>query len=239
MKIASPIRCMLSVAGFLVGGTSLLAAQTHQLPPTKPSAAVSTLPVAQPTGATGQASAAPVAPAAPHQVEVEYSDGKLAVQASNASLNEILREVGHKTGIKITGGVADDKVFGSYGPSSPAVVLDALLDGTGSNVLLVDDPKGGSELILTPRRGGVTPPNPNASQQSNESEDTGAGAYVPPARPFLPPSPNGRGPEPPSDAQSAAPGSDSSDAGGPKTPQQIYDQLQKTMQQQKQTSAPQ
>jgi hypothetical protein len=101
------------------------------------------------------------------------------VQASNASLNEILREVGHKTGIKITGGVADDKVFGSYGPSSPAVVLDALLDGTGSNVLLVDDPKGGSELILTPRRGGVTPPNPNASQQSNESEDTGAGAYVP------------------------------------------------------------
>ena len=214
-----------------------MSAQTPSAP-TKTSAAISTLPAAQPTGVSDPAEVPPAAPAGAHHVEVTYSDGKLAVQATNASLNEILREVASRTGIKITGGVADDKVFGSYGPSSPALVLDALLDGTGSNILLVDDAKGGSELILTPRRGGVTPPNPNAAQQSSDSEDTGAGAYVPPARPFQPPIANGRGPGAGPEAGVTPPGSDSSDGGGAKTPQQIYDQLQKTMQQQKQTSGP-
>jgi len=165
---------------------------------------------------------------------VRYVDGKLAVEATNASLNEVLREVSRKTGMKITGGVADDRVFGSYGPSSPSSVLDALLEGTGSNIMLVDDAKGGSELILTPRHGGATPPNPNAAQ-TNESEETGGG-YVAPARPFQPPLANGRGPGPPE-----TPGTDSGDAGGAKTPQQIYEQLQQSMHQQRHlgTTSPQ
>ncbi len=214
--------------GLLLGGVAQPWAQTPMgglaSGGTKPSAAVSTLPAAQPTAAAGQPAPAP--PPAPHHVEVSFADGKLAVEATNASLNEILREVSQKTGIKITGGVADDRVFGSYGPSSPAVVLDALLEGTGSNILLVDDAKGASELVLSPRHGGATPPNPNAAQ-TNESDDNGSGGYVAPVRPFQPPIANGRGPMPP---DSQAPGSD---PGEPKTPQQIYEQLQQTMQQQR------
>jgi len=237
MKPAWAIRCGAAAALLMAGARWPYA----QMPPgapaagqTKPSAAVSTLPAAQPTGSAAQT--APSAPVAPHHVEVIYADGRLTVEATNASLNEILREVSQKTGMKITGGVADDRVFGSYGPSSPSVVLDALLEGTGSNILLVDDAKGGSELILSPRHGGATPPNPNAGQ-TNESEDTGGGGYVPPVRPFQPPIANGRGPGAgaPADlpAQGSNPGSDAGDSGGAKTPQQIYEQLQQTMQQQR------
>ena len=229
MRISS-IRCGV-VAVMVLGGASWLRGQI----PAKPSAAVSTLPAAQPTAVNQPEATVPLTPA-PHHVDVSYSDGKLAVDATNASLNEILREVSQKTGMKITGGVADDRVFGHYGPSKPAVVLDALLEGTGSNFLLVDGKKGSSELILTPRRGGVTPPNPNAATQSNESDDS-AGQYVPPVRPYQPPVANGRsvGAVVPSDGTPAGEG----DQGGAKTPQQIYDQLQRVMQQQKQgTNAP-
>ncbi len=214
-----------------------MAAQT---PPGKPSAAVSALPAAQPTNAGVLAEVAPAATeAAPHRVEVNYTDGKLAVQATNASLNEILREVAHKTGMKITGGVADDRVFGSYGPSRPAVVLDALLEGTGSNILLVDDGQGKSELILTPRRGGATPPNPNADR-GNESDDAGSGAYVAPVRPYQPPVANGRGPAYPPPEQTTSPTDpEQGENTGPKTPQQIYEQLQRTMQQKQSSAAPQ
>jgi hypothetical protein len=176
---------------------------------------------------------------------VSYNDGKLTVDATNASLNEILREVSSKTGMKVTGTV-DDRVFGHYGPASPAMVLDALLEGTGSNVLLVDGSKGtangagtlgDSELVLTPRHGGAPSTSPNAPPQNGDAEE-GAGQYVPPARPYLPPVPNGRSVATvPSADGTPGSGADGADGGGPKTPQQIYDQLQRVMQQQKQAPA--
>lgn len=226
-----------AVAFAVMGGASPLAGQA----PAKPSAAVSTLPAAQPTAASGPAQATSAAPVAPHHIQVSYSDGQLAVEATNASLNEILHEISQKTGMKITGGVTDDRVFGQYGPSKPALVLDSLLEGTGSNFLLVDGAKGNSELILTPRHGGVTPPNPNAAAPPEESEDR-APQYVPPVRPYQPPIFNGRGPgfNPSAEAPTAqTPDGSQGDGSGPKTPQQIYDQLQRVMQQQKQAqSAP-
>jgi hypothetical protein len=99
---------------------------------------------------------------------VDYVAGKLVVTATNASLNQILRQVSRSIGMKITGSVADERVYGQYGPSTPAIVLAALLDGTGINMLLVDDVKGPMELILTPRNGGPTPPSPSASRSKPE-----------------------------------------------------------------------
>jgi hypothetical protein len=216
--------------------------QTVPAPPgeaAKPSAVVSTLPRAQPTAqtATGADQSQTAAPAARH-IEVEYSQGKLSVVASNASLNEILREVAQKTGIKITGGVADERVFGGYGPASSAAVLAALLDGTSSNMLLVDDASGHSELILTARNGGPTPPNPNAGQQDNDDQGNGAGRYVPPIRPYQPPTANGRGPVGFIPGQQPN-GGDQGESGAPPTPQQIYEQLQRSQQKQNQGTPPQ
>ncbi len=123
-----------------------------------------------------------------YRAKVEYSGGQLSVNASNSSLNQILRDIGRVTGMTITGGVRDERVFGSYGPADTSTILATLLDGTGSNMLLVEDArKQPRELVLTPRQGGPTPPNPNASR------DEGA-VDLPPQ--FTPRTSNQPGPPP-------------------------------------------
>lgn len=224
----------------------------------KPSAAVppaSSLPANQSTGSEDEAEAAVTNQRAPAQrFQVDYTVGQVAVDATNASLNQVVREVARKASIKVTGNVTDERIFGHYGPSAPSIVLAALLDGTGSNMLLVSDARGASELILTPRRGSVTPPNPNAAaQQASDPDDTPEPQqYVPPSRTFQPPVATGRGPvnanadgspdtNPPQPEAGANPAEDDTDTGSQpnaqKTPQQIYEQLQKMMQQ-RQSTAP-
>jgi hypothetical protein len=98
-----------------------------------------------------------------HRAVVTYAAGMLDVRANNSSLNQILREISRLTGMKITGGVADERVFGNYGPAEPSTILATLLDGTGSNMLIRETASNApAELVLTPRNGGATPPSPNA-----------------------------------------------------------------------------
>jgi hypothetical protein len=195
-----------------------------------------------------------------HRATVTYAEGRLKVEADNAGLNQVLREIARQTGMKIAGGVADERVYGTYGPASPADILGELLDGTGSNMLLRAGAAGSpAELILTPRGGGPTPPNPNAG--AAEDDDLVSGAPVtaphwvePAAAPPAPASGTGGagvGAMPPqgmdgaSTAGAAAAGADAPSAGpdepqspnGVKTPQQIFQQLQQ-LQQQQQQSAP-
>lgn len=130
----------------------------------------STLPATPSTSLPTQ-QAAPLTATAPvrdaatraHRAEVTYASGLMTVNAQNSSLNAILREISRQTGMKITGGVREDRVFGHYGPATPSDILATLLGGTGTNMLLkqtaASDPL---ELVLTPRAGGPTPPNPNA-----------------------------------------------------------------------------
>jgi hypothetical protein len=164
----------------------------------------------------------------------------VSVSASNSSLNQILRDISRQTGIKITGGVVDERVFGQYGPSAAAQVLATLLDGTGSNMLLVQS--GGpvpAELILTPRQGGPSPPNPNASSMddADQPEDRPKQSFQPGQQAPYRGSPmnrggpaNGQPVEYPASETTRQPESPN----GVKTPQQIYDQLQRMRQQQQQ-----
>lgn len=149
---------------------------------------------------------------------VTYANGQLSVAASNSSLNQILRDIARETGMKITGGVTDERVFGQYGPAAPSKVLGDLLDGTGSNMLLVHATAATpAELVLTPRLGGVTPPNPNAYHDDPL-----------PQRPQYPitPQANPRG-----GSEDTAPARSPNEV---KTPQQIYEQLERMRQQQQQ-----
>ena len=228
-------------------------AQTFSTPPVaKPSAAV---PLAAP--ASGLPATAPTAtPNTPAQrqarrAEVSFSKGQLAVKADNSSLNLILREIGRQTGIKITGGVSEERVFGTYGPGTPDVVLAQLLDGAGSNMLLIaSEGSMPGELILTPRQGGATPPNPNAKGFDEDSGDDdaprtpaprgvslfgGAQPSVPPTETPTPQQPNAFPPiaQPSPDAGAATPANPQS-PNGVKTPQEIYQQLQQLRQQQQQ-----
>ncbi len=104
-----------------------------------------------------------------HRAHITYVGGLLNVRADNSSLNGILHDISVATGMKVTGGVADQRVFGNYGPAEPATVLATLLDGTGTNMLLRETADNGPrELVLTPRTGGVTPPSPSAQNYDGE-----------------------------------------------------------------------
>jgi hypothetical protein len=151
-------------------GLSLQAgAQSSRLPANPPTSLANpnSLPApiaaAPPTGNTAQK----------HRAHVTYANGLLEVRADDSSLNQILRDISRETGMKITGGVADQRVFGIYGPAPAGTVLKTLLDGTGTNMLLQETaithaPK---ELVLSPRTGGPTPPPPSsASYDETENE---------------------------------------------------------------------
>ena len=75
--------------------------------------------------------------------------------------------------MKISGSVPEDRVFGTYGPADPQVILATLLDGTGTNILIVSNEADKPlELVLTRRTGGISPPNPNETAETS-SEDEG------------------------------------------------------------------
>jgi hypothetical protein len=131
----------------------------QRLPPTPPTSAGNPNSVSAPIAATTPAGNMQQH----HRARVSYSGEMLEVRADNSSLNQILRDISQQTGMKIVGGVADQRVFGVYGPAPAATVLQTLLDGTGANVLLKERPDHAPlELVLSPRIGGVTPPGPSS-----------------------------------------------------------------------------
>jgi len=105
-----------------------------------------------------------------HTATVEYSDGRIAVVADNSSLNEILRDVARRAGMAVEGSVIEERVFGKYGPAAPAEVLSALLVGTGSNMMVIASVSHVPKLILTPKHGNPTPPNPRAQEERARAE---------------------------------------------------------------------
>ena len=205
---------------------------TAQTKPSAAPAASSVLPATQPPHTPSQQE--------PRRAQVAYANALLSISAENSSLNQILRQISHETGLQITGGVADERVFGQYGPAALSEVLASLLAGTGSNMLIVHrDRTTAAQLILTPRVGGPTPPNPNANMFDEQREERPEPEQS--QEPVPPTSAPARQNQPPGPASSYPTGTAPSDSSQPespngvKTPQQIYDQLQR-MRQQQQTS---
>ncbi len=123
-------------------------------------------------------------PNPPHRAEVLFAHGQLQVRADNSSLNQILRSIAHLTGLKITGGVQEQRVFGNYGPGPLSTVLATLIDGTGANIFLL----GGNattppELILTSRSGGAEPPSPTSPAYAMYDDANDHNAPVAPPAP--------------------------------------------------------
>lgn len=229
------------VAPLLLASAALpLFAQSPAKTPSKtPDRSAKQLPGATVVAAPADTAAAPAVPPTPSQqparaAVVSYANGKLLVQADNSGLNRTLREISRAAGIKLTGSVPDDRVYGTYGPDSPAHVLSELIDGTGSNMLFVQGTgTTSSELILTPRTGAASPPS---TKQETSDDEQDAAPTVPaqtPAPAFQPQPLQHTGPR--GVPQGGLPPSDSSDPNqaapnGVRTPQQIYDQLQRMRQ---------
>jgi len=227
-----------------------LSAQAQQkpsatLPPTPPTAfAPSPAPIPQATS---------IPPAEP--ASITYNNGTLTVKTQNSSLNQILREISRKTGMSITGGVSEERVFGTYGPAPAGEVLRQLLDGTKSNMLYQEaTATAPAHLTLTARQGAVTPPNvfSAAADRSGNNEDEPVIPRSDAVRPGPQPGPSGYGqpPQQPSGQQDGAqqplpPPSDASTPdsntqqqqqqqtpNGVKTPEQLLQQLMQMRQQQ-------
>jgi hypothetical protein len=218
-----------------------------------------------------------------HRASVIVRGNSLEIHADNSSLNAILKDIAAKTGLHIVGGLADQRVFGTYGPAPAERIISQLLDGTGTNMILSLFPDGRlDQLVLSSRNGGPTPPSPSSIAME---DDPPIDAQATPATPAAVPQPQQAPPQSqvpplpfsqpaqqpaatdpmrtpvtpdpggivsaPTVAPATEPGttpgpatqstgtSASGDASatpqspnGVKTPQQIYDQLQKLLQQQ-------
>lgn len=148
----------------------------------------------------------PVVPAAPPlpnwpannkpvEAMVVWDSHGLLVQASNSSLDQILKDISLKIGAKVEGAGADERIFGTYGPGPARDVLAQLLDGSGYNILMVGDQGAGTprKIVLSGRPKGPAPPPGNNSpalnndNQPDNDQDGGQRPFEP--NPVMPPTP--------------------------------------------------
>jgi hypothetical protein len=183
MPLRPILRFALPPLAVCFAATAQTSVPKSALPATPPTAQIAATPVAPLNATPGIADNATRA----HRADVRFANGLISINADNSSLNQILREIGRQTGMTITGGVREERVFGRYGPAAPADVLLTLLDGTGVNVLVqADDANTPKQLVLTQRSGGPTPPNPNAPGFDAAPEDDDHPQAVPEGAPAPP-----------------------------------------------------
>ncbi len=148
------------------------------------------------------------------EAQIVFNGGTLSIRAENSSLAAILHQVAHKSGMQIEGLSGDERVFGTFGPGAPRDVLADLLNGTSYNLVLLGDLGDGAprQLILTPstRAGAALPPPPPATTTIDEAANEQPDAEIPPPPPEVPPAGSTPPPTP-----------------GVKTPQQLFEQLQR------------
>jgi hypothetical protein len=158
------------------------------------------------------------------QATVVWNSQGLSIDATNASLSQILKDVSSATGAKVEGFGADQRIFGTYGPGPARDVLTRLLYGSGYNILMIGDQGQGtprSILLTTQSKGGAT----QVANDNNESpaNDDSADADEQPEQPQ---------PQPPGLRNGFAPGAP------PRSPQQIMQEMQQRQQQQQPPQGP-
>jgi hypothetical protein len=177
MRIAvSPKR--VAAVLLMMGGVAVrVPAQSGGLPATPPT----TAPVSPPAPNPAPAPAAPVV----HDAKVVYRAGMLEITANGSSLNQILRDIARQTGMRISGGLTEERVYGSYGPAPMATVLASLIEGTGVNMVFRETSGDApAELSLTPKNGALTPPSFYPSAPSGQAAN-----WVPPQQQGARPAP--------------------------------------------------
>jgi hypothetical protein len=93
------------------------------------------------------------------------------IDASNATLTQVLRAVQSQTGasMEIPSSAASERVVAQLGPGQPKDVLNTLLNGSRFDYVILGvtgNPGAVQKVILTPRQGG-TGANVNSAQNNN------------------------------------------------------------------------
>jgi hypothetical protein len=197
-------------------GKSADPAPTSQAQPAAPQSSAPSAPIAASTPV-----AADVAPSLLQQpaqdAKITFDKNRLSIHADNSSLAGILREVASSSGMKVEGLSGDERVFGTFGPGAPRDVIADLLDGTAYNVALIGDLDNGAprEVLLTPTTHGAAAPAPAPQANSDDANDQESQDV-----PLQPPA---EVPQQPSTTQTPA-------TPGVRTPQQLFEQLQRMRQ---------
>lgn len=219
----------------LYSQTPRLRGLDHELPAAPGPAPQTTTPTPQTTGPTPQSTAptppaaaqtqpAPAAPETPsllqqpaQEAQIVFENNRLSIKADNSSLAAILHQVAAGSGMKVEGLGGDERVFGSFGPGAPRDVLADLLNGTAYNLVLLGDLSNGAprELILSPAtHGGLAAPASTLQATADEAANEPENEEPPPQ------------PEPPQQQGATTPPPTS----GVRTPQQLFEQLQRMRQ---------
>jgi hypothetical protein len=185
-------------------------------------------PQAQPAASQSSAPSTPIAPSTPvaadvapsllqepaQDAKITFDKNRLSIHADNSSLAGILRQVASSSGMKVEGLSGDERVFGTFGPGAPRDVIAELLDGTAYNVALIGDLDNGAprEVLLTPTTHGAAAPAPAPQANSDDANDQETQDVPTPAE--VPQSPTTQTPATP----------------GVRTPQQLFEQLQRMRQ---------
>lgn len=253
----------LLAASVLLGGAVCAQGQAGALPPTAQTGlsgagsgvSPSQMPSANPAARAGTTEVGATESGAKESgatgSSITWNGRLLQVNASNIGLNGLLQEIAAKTGMRVTGTAPEERIYGTYGPGTLDAVLSKLLDGVPVNVLLVDrSGKDRKELALTARTGGPTPPSP-ATQVSAPPPDASAqrqGGFFggrrdgvregpPPDSQVSPPSQNLG--QDPGAATADGNGVQPTSPNGVKSPQEIFEQLQRLRTQQSQSQTTQ
>jgi hypothetical protein len=138
----------------------------------------------------------------PDEASIVWDSHGLFIQASNSSLDQILNDVSLKTGTRVEGMGADERVFGTYGPGPVRDVLTELLEGSGYNILLVGDLGQGTprRIVLSGRPTGPAPPPVQNTEEADQEQM--APPEAPPTGPMSQPDIPGAIPPPPVPARS-------------------------------------
>jgi hypothetical protein len=188
----------------------------------------------------------------PTPPQVAYRNGLLTVRALNSTLESVLNAIRNKAGIQFEGleGGASERVVISMGPSPEGEVLATILGGSHFDYIVVDrvdSPGIVQRVLLTPRQGGAAAsasgtPRPSAPAMSTgddeENADEGsAEAESPQDTPARPPIMQAQpqmqvNPPPPQPQPNQQPT-------GPKTPEQLLEELKQMQQRQQEQQQPQ
>ena len=89
-----------------------------------------------------------------NSVSVQFANGLLSIQATGATLSEVLFQIQKQTGaeIAIPSGTEQERVAANFGPGPASEVLRELLNGSGLNFVVVgseSDPTALRSVILT------------------------------------------------------------------------------------------
>ena len=111
----------------------------------------------------------------PTPPQVTYNDGQLTIIAQNATLSQVLRSVQSQTGasVEMPAGASNERVVGQLGPGQPRDVLNALLNGSKFNYIILGvtgNPGAVQKVILTTPK---PAPTVNTAQNNTCSATTG------------------------------------------------------------------